>query len=181
MRQAIAGLLIFTSFILGGCKSTGILAKREAEQCCPTDIRKTVPWCAGEDAIFQCPCRPSSEFYGYKPTCWGIWPASGAAWRDAHCGELHHGAIITDLANQNRELIELPPLTAPPTPSPDTGQQLEPDTESEATDKPLMQVPNQPKVELQPEDDLEEDLDRDNEDLPEPTFGLIRLPSIEAN
>ena len=61
------------------------MLKRESEFNCPTDVRQTVPWCAGEDAIFHCPCHPAYEFYGYKPTCWGDWPTSGAEWRDTYC------------------------------------------------------------------------------------------------
>jgi len=74
--------------LFNGCQNFGVLVKRESELNCPTDIRKTVPWCVGEDAVFRCPCGPNQEFHGHKPTCWGIWPASGAAWRDAHCGPL---------------------------------------------------------------------------------------------
>ena len=77
--------LIAGAVVTSGCHC-GCLMKRESEANCPTDIRQTVPWCGGEDAIFHCPCRPACEFYGYKPTCWGIWPASGAEWRDAYCG-----------------------------------------------------------------------------------------------
>lgn len=80
-RMLLAALLIS----LIGCHH-GILTKRESELNCPTDIRRTVPWCAGEDAIFHCPCGPSRVFYGHKPTCWGIWPAPGSAWRDSYCG-----------------------------------------------------------------------------------------------
>lgn len=77
--------LIAGAVVASGCHC-GCLMKRESEMSCPTDIRQTVPWCGGEDAIFHCPCRPACDFYGYKPTCWGIWPASGAEWRDAYCG-----------------------------------------------------------------------------------------------
>lgn len=77
--------LLGGALLLSGCH-WGCLTKRESELNCPTDIRKTVPWCAGEDAIFRCPCGPSQDFYGHKPTCWGQWPASGRDWRDAYCG-----------------------------------------------------------------------------------------------
>lgn len=70
---------------LSGCCAGGCLAKRESELNCPTDIRQTVPWCAGEDAIFHCPCGPNPNFYGYKPTCWSAWPADAAQWRDSQC------------------------------------------------------------------------------------------------
>ena len=71
---------------IGGCRPWGCMIKRESELNCPTDIRQTVPWCAGEDAIFHCPCGPDGSYYGYKPTCWNNWPAGGAEWRDSQCG-----------------------------------------------------------------------------------------------
>jgi len=80
-------IILFSSIIpLAGCSQFGCLTKKESECNCPTDIRQMVPWCAGEDAIFQCPCGPDREFYGHKPTCWGAWPAPAAQWRDAYCG-----------------------------------------------------------------------------------------------
>lgn len=77
--------VIASTLLYGGCHH-GFLPKRQSELNCPTDIRQTIPWCAGEDAIFQCPCGPSPHFYGHKPTCWGHWPASGSEWRDSYCG-----------------------------------------------------------------------------------------------
>ena len=87
-----------------GCRHCGILEKRRSELSCPTDIRQKVPWCAGEDAVFYCPCGPDREFYGCKPTCWSIWPSSGAEWRDAHCGPPipDHGSQVSG------QLQELP-------------------------------------------------------------------------
>ena len=79
-------LMLALVLLLVGCRPCGVLVKRESEMSCPTDIRQTVPWCAGEDAIFHCPCGPEASFYGYKPTCWSAWPASGAQWRDQGCG-----------------------------------------------------------------------------------------------
>ena len=76
--------LMVVTAVFSGCR-LGCLMKRESECDCPTDIRQTVPWCAGEDAIFHCPCRPAYDYYGYKPTCWGVWPTSGADWRDSYC------------------------------------------------------------------------------------------------
>jgi hypothetical protein len=81
-RRATICLL---AMVATGCQ-VGIFAKRESECSCPTDIRKTVPWCAGEDAVFICPCGPSGDFYGHKPTCWRTWPAPATVWRDAYCG-----------------------------------------------------------------------------------------------
>ena len=72
-------------WLVGGCHF-GWMAKRASELGCPTDIRQTVPGYIGEDAVFHCPCGPSPAFYGYRPTCWGIWPTPGSAWRDAYCG-----------------------------------------------------------------------------------------------
>ncbi len=69
---------------LTGCHHYGFLVKREQELECPTDIRQTVPWCAGEDAVFQCPCGPSSHYHGMRPPAWRPWPTSGAEWRDAY-------------------------------------------------------------------------------------------------
>jgi hypothetical protein len=179
-----------------------MLAKREAEKCCPTDIRKTVPWCAGEDAIFHCPCKPSCAFYGYKPTCWGTWPASGAAWRDMHCGERHHHAVITDLTNQNPELITLPevqpipsvPLepTAPGEDSADwsaaESTEVDGQAEPEPTDVVEPESYDEPEAHDEPEDveepaavedpDTVPDENLPNEDLPKPSFGPIRLPDI---
>lgn len=91
MSYLIRTLLLALIVPATGCQSYGIFAKREAELHCPTDIRKTIPWCAGEDAIFHCPCGPDQDFYGHKPTRWDIWPASGAEWRDVYCGPPHCG------------------------------------------------------------------------------------------
>ncbi|MCA9236067.1 MAG: hypothetical protein KDA44_11385 [Planctomycetales bacterium] len=68
-----------------GCQPHGPFVKRESELNCPTDIRKTVPWCFGEDAIFTCPCGPDEAYNGMKPTCWRAWPGGGAQWRDTYC------------------------------------------------------------------------------------------------
>jgi len=181
MRLTTASLLIFATLATLGCKSSGVLAKREAEKCFPTDIRKTLPWCAGEDALFQGPCRPSSEFYGYKPTCWGIWPTSGAAWRDAHCGELHHQAIIADFTNQNRELIELPTLPTSPEATQHSTEKIEVPAKGESTGPPEISSPERARINLIVPDPGNEQAEptHNEEDLPQPTFGLIRLPSVE--
>ena len=55
--------------------------------------------------IFYCPCGPSREFYGCKPTCWGAWPAPGAEWRNAFCGP---PALDYTQAPINQEILELP-------------------------------------------------------------------------
>ncbi len=70
---------------LTGCHF-GALGKRCSEKHCPTDIRQTIPGYIGEDAVFRHPCGPSAAYFGYKPTCWGVWPTSAEEWRDTHCG-----------------------------------------------------------------------------------------------
>ncbi len=76
--------LVLLPVLLSGCNLC-CCGKRASELSCPTDIRKTQCWCFGEDAVFSCPCGPDEEFYGYQPTCWRNWPASGAQWRDSRC------------------------------------------------------------------------------------------------
>lgn len=100
-----------------GCHSFGLCAKRESESNCPTDIRKTVPWCAGEDAIFVCPCGPEGNFYGHRPTCWRDWPTSAAAWRDMSCGPtVIAESVKTSEPNPFRGSQ---PATVLPTPAPE--------------------------------------------------------------
>ncbi len=198
MHKAMTCMLMIAAIAFGGCKSSGLLAKREAEKCCPTDIRKTVPWCAGEDALFHCPCEPSAEFYGYKPTCWRTWPTSGASWRDLHCGERHHNAVITDLTHQNPELIELPALKPDPAPEPAADQDLESGsaediavpnlkTEVEATPAPpevptLKPVPERATPQLRAEPELVPEAADGTEPTtnpsPKPLFGPVPLPAI---
>jgi hypothetical protein len=99
--------------VLCGCHSFGPLVKRDSELNCPTDIRRTVPWCAGEDAIFRCPCGPSDDFYGHKPTSWRTWPAPAAVWRDSYCG----GQLVTEGAapvSAGQEEVLLQPSIAEP-------------------------------------------------------------------
>ena len=83
MRKSITVLLVAVVVPLTGCHHYGFTAKRKSELECPTDIRQTVPWCAGEDAVFHCPCGPSGHYYGARPPGWRPWPTSGAEWRDA--------------------------------------------------------------------------------------------------
>jgi hypothetical protein len=106
---------IFISILLlmaaGGCNLC-CCGKRASEQNCPTDIRKTQCWCFGEDAIFCCPCGPDSEFYGYQPTCWRGWPASGAEWRDGRCPPPPHGFDRPDGAAPREPELSGPSLPA---------------------------------------------------------------------
>lgn len=209
MRHVSTGMLILVALTICGCKSTGLLAKREAEKCCPTDIRKTVPWCAGEDAIFHCPCEPSTAFYGYKPTCWRTWPSSGSAWRDIHCGETHHRAVIKDLTHQNSELIQLPPLQALPEPTPaepapegispesaEPSSTLEKKFDRQLTTDEVPRLKSAPRAEADSEkaespelkplelpqslpEVEDESSEALDEDLPQPIFGPIPLPPVD--
>jgi hypothetical protein len=90
------------------------MVKRESELNCPTDIRKTVPWCAGEDAIFCCPCFPDGSFYGHKPTCWRTWPAPGAVWRDLRCANMPCSDGNCPVPAFEGQITPLPPVEAPP-------------------------------------------------------------------
>jgi hypothetical protein len=71
--------------VVSGCHSFGPLVKRDSELNCPTDVRRTVPWCWGEDAVFHCPCGPDGPYYGHRPTCWRTWPTPATVWRDSYC------------------------------------------------------------------------------------------------
>ena len=109
-------LPLFLAIAVSGCHSFGPLVKRDSELRCPTDIRRTVPWCAGEDAIFHCPCGPTEEFYGHKPTCWRTWPAPATVWRDAYCS----APMLEAFPPTGEEAIPLrtlPPTESTPTPS----------------------------------------------------------------
>lgn len=121
-------LLTALAVVTAGCHSFGVCAKRESELNCPTDVRKTVPWCAGEDAVFACPCGPNESFYGHRATCWRDWPTSAAAWRDMSCGPTviaetttvgepnpfrGQPAAPTPAPEAIPNPIELPPLPAP--------------------------------------------------------------------
>ena len=146
-KQSIICLIMCT-VTLSGCHWV-FPASRKCN--CPTDLCKAMLFCTGEDALYQCPCGPSQEFYGHKPTCWGVWPASGAAWRDIHCQPatteclnetVEYGPTVVAPAAPNDAAIqngggtlppgELPPLIAPdpnlplpaetPPQSPETGE-----------------------------------------------------------
>lgn len=121
MQSFMPAFLIGTIVTLSGCHS-GLFAKRQSEANCPTDIRQTVPWCAGEDAIFRCPCRPAQAYYGHKPTCWRVWPTSGAEWRDANCclepGMEYFGSEVpVESQDSLRDKLE-GPTVKPPEPLP---------------------------------------------------------------
>jgi hypothetical protein len=84
MRRISIIYVVVCLMLISGCNYC-CWGKRISEKNCPTDIRQTHKWCFGEDALFHYPCGPKAEFYGYQPTCWREWPASGAAWRDMYC------------------------------------------------------------------------------------------------
>jgi hypothetical protein len=160
-----------------GCHSFGAGAKRDAELACPTDIRKTVPWCAGEDAIFHCPCGPGEEFYGHKATCWRVWPAPATVWRDSQCGAgcatcngTCNGMCNGSCNTSGLQLMVLPPIESPGM-IPETSQApeipLEPippgatrldllqphDVSGAATTKPVIFSTSQPSTEDSGSDD----------------------------
>lgn len=118
MQNYYLALAMCSALLANGCHH-GLLQKRQSEMNCPTDIRKTIPWCAGEDAIFRCPCGPSSNFYGHKPTCWGYWPAPGAEWRDSYCGCPVQYATEEELSVPTPVAEPLPEATEPNTESSD--------------------------------------------------------------
>jgi hypothetical protein len=135
----ITCLLLVLSAV-AGCRNYGYLLKRESELNCPTDIRKTVPWCAGEDAIFHCPCGPNAEFYGHKPTCWGVWPAPATVWRDSYCGcrcSDVSGDYGTIEPNATPQLMLLPEVGPEPSMMPPLG----PSGEDEALPHPEHTMP----------------------------------------
>jgi hypothetical protein len=105
-----------------GCHSFGPLVKRDSELNCPTDVRKAVPWCAGEDAIFHCPCGPDGPYYGHRPTCWRTWPAPATVWRDEYCngGQCPSGMCISGgtVTVQDPQMIMLPTPAETPMPAP---------------------------------------------------------------
>lgn len=150
-------------FLLGGCCPLGFLVKQESELHCPTDIRQMVPWCVGEDAIFHCPCGPNREFYGYKPTCWDIWPAPGAQWRDTYCRPLQQdhfygepsGSESSGDEPSDLEVGELPILNPA----------FIPGTEEANGEGPLAEEPLKDQVlEIESNDSADEEI----EDLPGP-------------
>lgn len=135
-KSTFVGLAVLTT----GCQTFGVFAKRESELCCPTDVRQTIPWCAGEDAVFDYPCGPAEEFYGHKPTCWRTWPTPGAIWRDTYCpSPASFEAPVPEA---------LPPVKTAPLPSPDAvrpGQNTEDERPSAPpSTPPRLQVPPLP-------------------------------------
>lgn len=70
-----------------GVASVGCQLNRSEEQCCPTDARRLVYSCAGQEAVRQGPCGPNEAFYGHHPTCWGSWPNGWEVYQADHCAQ----------------------------------------------------------------------------------------------
>ena len=75
---------------ISGCCCQAVPLPGECD--CPTDARRLYLTC-GEEAVRRCPCGPSHEYYGLKPTCWREWPegwhcngCEGFPYRES-CGE----------------------------------------------------------------------------------------------
>ena len=152
--------------LLSGCHQYGILVKRESEMNCPTDIRKTVPWCAGEDAIFSCPCGPNEQFHGHKPTCWRLWQTSGEEWRDMHCQPLETRTEVEVPESISTEYIPLPIV--------DSVDESEGSEEDPELAKP--EAEDSSSDEEQPSSD-EESLPKPDEDTPQP----LKTPREETS
>ena len=106
----------------GGCR-VGVLAKRQQELCCPTDIRRQQSWIWGNDAIFRYPCCTDEVYAGYKPTCWREWDAPAAVWRDQHCGE---SCLAPPSITAVETILDAPErLAPPPVNKPTSGQNEE--------------------------------------------------------
>jgi hypothetical protein len=150
--------------LIGGCRPHGLLVKRESELSCPTDIRQMVPWCAGEDAIFHCPCGPSREFYGHKPTCWGAWPASGSEWRNAYCGDMQQAIVYPDPVSNEPNSFDVDELSLPNSlNNPSTAEAIEEGSLTETPFENNSLEPDSPNAEKE-------------EDFPEPEIPMP-LPS----
>ncbi|MCA9266253.1 MAG: hypothetical protein KDA60_20475 [Planctomycetales bacterium] len=136
--------LAATILVAPGCHH-GIFTKRQSELCCPTDIRKMHKWKFGEDAIFQSPCGPNQEFYGYRPTCWYEWPATGQDWRNTFCpqgtceagldngvpveGQIIEGPVEGDFAPVSELPGPIDPVIESPTESSNMGADSMPNME----------------------------------------------------
>ena len=96
---------------LAGCHSA-YPGRRSAQPCCPQDLHGKAAWWCGHDAQFLQPCGPSAEYFGYKPTCWGVWPTSAEEWRDNQCGlvegECEEVWLLDDRAIDRGSLEPLP-------------------------------------------------------------------------
>jgi hypothetical protein len=95
MRQLGTLSLIVCLAAASGCNLC-CWGKRNSELEGPTDIRKSLYWCFGEDAVFEQPLGPSREDYGLKPTCWREWPDGGPRCFNAGCGPTMSDGIPID-------------------------------------------------------------------------------------
>lgn len=85
MFQPRHTLLVAAAVIgLGGCTLS------RNEDCCPTDARRLVYSCAGQEAVRQGPCGPNEAYYGHHPTCWSAWPDGWRQYEADHCS--HEGS-----------------------------------------------------------------------------------------
>ncbi len=172
--------IIICVCLLSGCSQYGLFVKQESECNCPTDIRQTVPWCAGEDAIFHCPCGPDREFYGHKPTCWGVWPAPAAQWRDAYCGPLQQEAIQGEPSDfELGEPIPTSELNELPIPEPVSNLSME----EAGDDRPLTEEPERPLAEEPEEPQVDEILHLNSFELElnnPAAQGVEQLPSHDS-
>jgi hypothetical protein len=162
-------------FLLGGCCPCGFLIKQESELNCPTDIRQTVPWCAGEDAIFRGPCGPNREFYGYKPTCWDLWPASGAQWRNTYCGPLPQDHLYGEPSGGEPGDFEVGELRIP-TP------EVNSSAEEAIGEGPLIEEPLKDQVlEIESNDSVGEEADDLSGPLIPPSLPTTRITDAESS
>ena len=133
--------IALVTIVLSGCRH-GILAKRSAELCCPTDIRKTVNWKCGEDAVFCPPCRPDHAYFGHKPTCWRDWPTSGEDWRDVNCCICMTSQPDVQV-NGSGTFDRLPPTSEAPVAPPASDALVEPPSSESSVEPPTSEVPVQ--------------------------------------
>ncbi|TWT97626.1 hypothetical protein Pla108_17780 [Botrimarina colliarenosi] len=94
-----------------GCKMC------KSNTCCPTDARRMVLSCAGEEAVRQGPCGPDASYYGYQSTCWESWPSNWEEHERQRCYECQtceteaHLATPTPAANYEESVFG--PTTSP--------------------------------------------------------------------
>ena len=81
MRQIGYSILALCVAFSSGCHVC-FWGKRYSEFTSPTDIRKTHPWCLGEDALFHYPCGPNRANYGLKQTEWRDWGDAGTCYSE---------------------------------------------------------------------------------------------------
>ena len=136
-------LLIFAALAaVSGCCCQAI--PLPAENQCPTDARRLYHT-FGEEAVRRCPCGPSGEFYGLKPTCWREWPegwhcngVEGMPYR-ASCGE--PVASIGDVVHE----IPGPVMVEPQREQPNTANPFHNKTDATELPLPTHELPVRPE------------------------------------